>query len=73
MLLTCLTYLLTGENYGIITCHVCVCVYVYPSKKKTHEKNKYNPLITKYTLHVLTSFTANHVEGINHDGTDIQV
>jgi hypothetical protein len=35
-------------------------------------KNKHYPLITRYTLHVLTLFTANHVEGINHEGTDIQ-
>jgi len=59
----------------MVSLHVMfVYVYTYtPVTKKTQEKNKYDPLITRYTLHVLTWFTANHVEGINHDGTDIQV
>lgn len=72
MLLTCVTYLLTEKLwYHYMSCF-CICICI-PQLKETQEKNKYDPLITGYKLHVLTLFTANHVEGINHDGTDIQV
>jgi len=58
----------------MVSLHVMfVYVYMYTAVKKTHGKNKYYPLIIRYTLHILTLFTVNHVAGINHDGSDIQV